>query len=378
MVISLSDRQVNWLRLRAQRLSPQGVGDATRLLHDLCCVQAQDSPAGTLSLGVRGCAFTSADVDRARELDRSIIRIWSLRGTVHFHTTSDVGWLLPLLRPNFIGKGRSIRARYGLDDATCDRHLDELRLLMAGKGAMTGNEITIGLEERGVHLMDGARLFLMHYAAWKGLICMGPQRSAKPTYALLDEWITPGEALPREEALKTLAYRYLAAYAPATPEDCACWSGLPLTEIRAAWNALSGQLFAVENGGRTLWMLKDQQGWLDKPLPATPIVHLLPAFDTYLLGYKNRELIISAEYARRIYEGSMIYPTLLVDGCVQGRWMSKKRNTFLEVTMEPFVELTAAIMNGVEAAVADLERFVGMPVNFSVRPEGEKLTKEEV
>jgi hypothetical protein len=367
MVAFLSDRQIQWLRLRSQQLEQPGSGDAVSVLADLCGAQAQDSSAGTLSAGLRGSRFTVADIDHARASARSLVRVWSLRGTIHFHPTQDIDWLLPLLRPYAIERGRSVRTRLGLDQAACDSYLDELRAVMSGQGLLSGQDISRLLAGRGIHLPADARLLLMNYASWKGLICMGPERSARPTYVLLDEWITPGTPLERSEALQRLVLRYLTAFAPATPEDCACWSGLPLTEIRATWQALAGQLLAVEHRSKILWLRKDRSAWLDEPLPAQPTVQLVPAFDTYLLGYKNRELLISPRDVPRIYAGSMIYPSLLIDGRVQGMWSLKKHRQQQHVTIQPFVELSQPVLEGLAQARTNLERFLAAPITWQVQ-----------
>jgi hypothetical protein len=83
-------------------------------------------------------------------------------------------------------------------------------------------------------------------AALEGVICFGPNRGREPTYVLLADWIASGSVLPPEKALAELAYRHLSAYAPATPEDFAVWSGLSLTEARAAWQQMGYNDFFEE------------------------------------------------------------------------------------------------------------------------------------
>src|SRR5690242_8768057 len=105
MTISLSNDSVRWLRLHAQRLTPQRrdvSSDVARLVKDLCGIQAQDMRAAPLALRVRSAGLTVADVEHARVQGRSVIRTWGQRGTLHLLATQDVGWLLPLLGPVFI------------------------------------------------------------------------------------------------------------------------------------------------------------------------------------------------------------------------------------------------------------------------------------
>jgi hypothetical protein len=96
-------------------------------------------------------------------------------------------------------------------------------------------------------------------------------------------------------------------------------------------------------------------------------VQLLPKFDTYLLGYSNRALIVAPQYAKRIHPGGgLLYPTLLVNGRAGGVWSAKRRGSRLEVVVEPFAGLTAEIHHGLEAEVADLSRFLETQVTLSV------------
>src|SRR5215470_3274388 len=118
MAISLSDDQVRLLRLRAQRLTPQSrdiVSDVALLVKELCGIQAQDARAATLALRVRSAGLVAADVERARVQERTIIRTWGPRGTLHLLATEDLGWLLPLFGPVFISSDRARREELGLD-----------------------------------------------------------------------------------------------------------------------------------------------------------------------------------------------------------------------------------------------------------------------
>ena len=119
MAISLSDDQVRLLRLRAQRLTPRpgdGISDIALLVKELCGIQAQDARAAALALRVRSAGLSAADVERARVQERTIIRTWGQRGTLHLLAAEDLGWLLPLFGPVFIAGSRRRRTELGLDE----------------------------------------------------------------------------------------------------------------------------------------------------------------------------------------------------------------------------------------------------------------------
>jgi hypothetical protein len=112
-------------------------------------------------------------------------------------------------------------------------------------------------------------------------------------------------------------------------------------------------------------MLKPQEALLDESLSSTPIVRLLPFFDTYLLGYQNRDLAVPSQFGKRINAGGgMIHPTVLVDGRTVGIWNSKREKNRLTISMELFEPLASEVLAGLETEVADIARFLEMPANW--------------
>ncbi len=320
--------------------------------------------AAELAVRVRSTDIIAADVERARVQERSIIRTWGQRGTLHLLATEDVGWLLSLLGPVFIAGDRRRRTELGLDEETCMRGIAGLRDILADQGPLTRAELVEQLAARtGIRLEGQAAPHLLARAALEGVICLGPDRGTKQTYVLLADWIdldSMTQSLSRDAACAELARRYLAAYGPAEPDDFASWSGLPMSDVRAGWKSIVHDLTDVEIAGRAAWMLKEHLVWLDEFPTQAPIVRLLPGFDTYLLGYRSRDMIVSAQYARRINAGGgMIAPTLVVDGRAAGTWKLKRLKNSLDVVLEPFEELASEIQPMLEAEVQDIGRFLG-------------------
>src|SRR5260370_38009719 len=102
MSISLSDDQLRFLRLRAQRLTPQHTGNVigvAQVVKEECGIQAQDASAATLAVRSRSDGLVVTDVEQARVHDRTIIRTWGARGTLHILASDYLGWLLPLFCP---------------------------------------------------------------------------------------------------------------------------------------------------------------------------------------------------------------------------------------------------------------------------------------
>jgi hypothetical protein len=132
---------------------------------------------------------------------------------------------------------------------------------------------------------------------------------------------------------------------------------MSLRQTRAAWHHLANDLLEVEVGGASAWMLKTDAARLNEPSASTPIVRLLPSFDTYLLGYHRRDLIVSLQDAKRINAGGgLLRPTLLADGRAVGTWKITRLKPHLEVHFELYAPLAPEVSAGVEAEISDLAR----------------------
>jgi len=281
MAVALSQDLARALRLRAQRLllPPDPAAGAAQVVQELCGVQAQELPAAILAVRPRSRGLLAADVEHARVQERSVVRTWGQRGTLHLLATADLGWLLSLLGPVFVAAGRRRRAQLGLDEDIYKRAIRLIRDALAKQGPLARAELFEQLATHGIRLEGQARPHLLGRAALEGQICFGPDQGAEPTYVLLSDWLSQKhDAHPRSEdaAYMELTRRYLQAYGPATPQDQAAWSGLPLGQTRAAWRQIADQLMEVEVDGALAWMLKTHAAWLDEPPAPDPVVYLLP------------------------------------------------------------------------------------------------------
>ena len=371
-MISLSGDQARLLRLRAQQLIPgssDAVTDTASIVKRLGGIQAQDMLAAKLAVRVRGAGMGIADVERALAQERSVVRIWGPRGTLHLLAAEDIGWLLPLLGPIFIAGSQRRYVELGLNEDILARGTRIIRDALANQGPLTRAEIVEQLALHGLHIEGQARPYLIARAALEGFICLGPDRGAEPTYVLLSDWIHREYPSPQEEAPIVLLRRYLKAYGPATPADFAAWSGLPMSMVRTAWQHVANELIAVQIADKPVWMLQSIVAELDQLLLSvqSPIVRLLPAFDNYLLGYKNRILMVAPQHTKRINAGGgMLHPALLIDGRVVGTWKIKRQKNALRVEVAPFDQLTPEALAALETEAADIARFLGSRATLHV------------
>lgn len=301
----------NLLHRPVTTAGPAGVVEVVRRTGGL---QAQTWAGAVLQVRSRSTRTTKADVDAARELDRSVVRGWFLRGTLHLVATEDFGWLLYLLGPVLEKRNERRYRQLGLDQ---DVRAKATRLIVEQleHGPRRRAELRDALLEAG--LIDGsdpqAVIHLLFHVAIAGLICHGPEAGRDPAWVLAADWLDR----PRTgiDPLAELAGRYLAAYGPATPKDLATWSGLPVTMARQAFAARDG---LVDHDG--LAMLKGA-----RTTATTRPAKLLGEFDTYLLGHADRTPILDERYRTRVNAGGgLIKPVVLDDGRVIGTWRFDK------------------------------------------------------
>ena len=230
---------------------------------------------------------------------------------------------------------------------------------------MTRAEIADRLARKGLPVEGQGAYHLIRLAALKGVVCIGPERDGEDTYDLLDRWAPHARNV--DDPLGELARRYVHAYGPAGPEDLAAWSGLTLRDSRAAFRGLAGELMEVSVDGSRAWIPAGRSDWLDSPVPHSPTIRLLPAFDTYLLGYRERDLGVPPEYARKVHPGGgIIRPTLMIDGRAAGVWSRKTTRRGIVVTVNLFGDLPSEVMPGLEEEAADIGRFLGAEATLSV------------
>ncbi|PJN28168.1 winged helix DNA-binding domain-containing protein [Kitasatospora sp. CB02891] len=363
---ALDDDQVRALRTRGQ-----GIGGgvtfrtAAETVERVVGIQAQDARPAAVGIGVRTRGGTAADVRLALEEDRTLVRGWFLRGTLHIVTTADLHWLLALLGPRFLRLSARRHRELGLDEALCDRAEAVITDTLAAHGPSTREELTDRLAAIGVPRRGQEAFHLIRRTALRGLICHGPSRNGTATAVLLADWLPDAPEGPiGETAVTELARRYLRAYGPAAPEDFAGWSGLPVTAARRAWRALdaSGELLHVRVREQDCALPADRADELDlAPLPA-PDVRLLPGYDNYLVGYRSSALSVPAAHEKRIRPGGgQIHAAVLVDGLARGTWSPRHGRADITLFDPPPAVPAPGLADGIATADNDLARFLRTP-----------------
>ena len=195
-------------------------------------------------------------------------------------------------------------------------------------------------------------------AGFRGALCFGPNRGPKVTYTNPQRFL-PGLAPAQgRRALVWLLKSYLSAYGPATPQHFAQWLNAPRSWATELFNSLSGELEPVEVNGGLAWVVAGDTAFSSSMLQS---VRLLPYFDAYTVGSQPRELLFPGRAAQRALTPSGQagnYPVLLIDGTVAGVWHQRRSGRWLDITVEPFDQLTATQRHDLDGQVERMGAFL--------------------
>jgi hypothetical protein len=350
-------------RLINQRLKGSGCRTVREVVAHMGGIQAQDYAGGLWSIGLRLPGSTTTDIDRAIA-GRSVVRTWAMRGTLHIVAAKDARWILELLSPDIIA-GSALRYRQlGLDTPTLVNSEKVITKVLEGGKQLTRNELVEALEARGIACNGQRAAHIVRRASLDRLICFGLRRGKQFTYTLFDEWVKGAKTLQPDEALAELARRYFMSHGPATVQDFIWWSGLPAAEGKKGLEMIKPGLVEIPSESTSYWMNPDS----GMPGAALHGAHLLPGFDDYLLGYKNRSASLDLKYAHRLGAGGVLNPSMILDGEVVGTWRRTFRRGEVIVETRPFSPLNKRQKSSLAPAVDLYKRFVGPLVGVSAVP----------
>ena len=355
--MTLSD--VARYRFSNQLIARQTARTPAEVVAWLGAMQAQDFLGAKWSVGLRAPGVTDAMVEQALA-DRTIVRTWPMRGTLHFVSPDDVRWMLSLLAARVLAASKGRWQQLGLNDKIFAQSRKVFRQALRGGKQLTRNEMYQALERAKTSTAGQRGYHLLWRNAQEGLICLGPPRGKQQTFVLLDEWVLPAKPLERDEALAKLVLRYFTGHGPATVRDFVWWSGLTAKDAQAGIEMSVSQLASEVIDGKTYWMARRMSA-----LPAhPPVVALLPGFDEYILGYTARDPIVDPRHARKIYSGLnlLFNPTVAIDGRIQGTWKRLIRKETVDLSLHPFKKLNRAEAHALRRATQRYGEFLGLRV----------------
>jgi hypothetical protein len=357
---SMTVTDIARLRRANQLIQAPGGASPEDVASRLGALQGQDTLGSLWAIGLRLTEATEASVEQEVACG-GLIRTWPMRGTLHLVPARDAAWMLSLLGPRAISQAAGRSRALGLDDAAFARARTLVSDALAGGQCRSRQELYDLLDAGGVSSEGQRGQHVIRRLAQEGLICHGPRDGKQPALGLLAERVPDAVQMPREVALAEFARRYFTSHGPATVQDFMWWSGLTAVDARAGLASAADNLIECTVGRTSYWTSPEA---LDAP--TWPSVDLLPAFDEYLLGYRDRDAVLDPAFAQHICPGSngMFMPMIVIDGRVEGIWKRTLRARSVVVTPNPFRRLLAREKRGLEQTAERYGRFLGLPVTI--------------
>lgn len=348
---------IRTIRLLSQQLAAPCFERPKDLVAWMGVVQAQEYTQVKWAVGMRLRTGAAAAIEQALR-EGAIVRTHILRPTWHLVAADDVRWMMRLSGDRIRSANDSYARGRGLEisPALYARCNDRVGRLLEGNRHLTKQEIGDGLKQHGLELSADLLTRYLAYAETEPFVCSGADREGKPTYALFDERVPPAPERNREEALAELAGRYFRSHSPARLEDFAWWSGLPLREARQATGLIASRLVADRFADERFFI---DESYRDRQPDTQETCHLLPAYDEYLIGYKDRSDVLDPKHQPHAFNRyGLFHPVVLYNGRIIGNWKKSVRKGQLAVETSFFEPAPPQLRKACEAAAGRLGDFL--------------------
>ena len=303
-------------RLERQSLVRRApAGSLVEVAGQICGLHAQVLSAADLQAWSRVEGHARGDLERALWEERSLVKTWLMRGTLHAVPATDLPVYVGALHNRGEWGNAWLRA-FGATAKQMERLIEAIADALDG-ACLTRAELIAAVTPKvgkslTTHMSSGWGTFFKP-AARRGLLCFGPSQGQNVTFVRADQWLGLRFDLGRDEARAELLRRYLRAFAPASPADFKLWLG----SSRAVQQPLADLADeVVEFEPKRFALAADVPRLTTKPIG----VKLLPGFDGYVL-HPTSDRPVPPEFMPRVSRtAGWISPTVVERGRVVGTW----------------------------------------------------------
>ena len=318
-------------------------------------IQAQEYAMAKWAIGLRSDGLSDSDIEASFNKGE-ILRTHLLRPTWHFVAPADIRWMLALTAPRVHQVNSYMYRKMGYDSAFFYKTNDILGKALEGEKHLTRTELQELLQYENIHA-DGVGLScIMMHAELDGIICSGPRKGKQFTYALLDERVPAVATITRQEALFELSLRYFTSRSPATLQDFVTWSGLTMKDARKGAALLPDYFLKKMIDSQEYIFYPNKESYPDILQPT----FLMPDYDEYGMGYKNRDAIILPETKPELKEAVNAgnYHMIVIEGMIAGTWKKVVKGKNISVESFPFFELNGLQQEALKKAEERFTEFV--------------------
>lgn len=350
-------------RLANQQLAKPNFKTPNELINWMGAMQAQDFTMAKWAIGIRLPNLKETLIEEAVNKGE-ILRTHVLRPTWHFVSAEDITWMLELSAPHIKSGMRGRHKQMGLSEAILKKSKRIIEKLLSDGEHLTRDEIMSEFKKARIDVSENRSSHFLMMAEFDGLICSGKMKNGNQTYALLESRIPKTKSLKREEALAKLAQKYFTSHGPATLQDFVWWSGLPVPDARKAIEMIKPDFVSGKIGEKEYLF----DGSNNFPKKINESVHLLPAYDEFLISYKDRDASLSlVDNKKTISNNGIFRPVILINGQVKGIWKRAKKNDKVVVEINFFQPQKKVIQQKAGKAAMKLGSFLNkeIEINFS-------------
>jgi len=346
-------------RLRNQRLVGPALSGPHEVVRHLGALQAQDVSGAKWAIAQRCGCPTNTEVEGVIA-SGAILRTHVLRPTWHFIAPEDIRWTLRLTAPRVMARLAARHRELELKPITFSRCRTALETALAGGVTLTRAEACAVVAASGTRL-DGARLtHILLEAELGGIICSGPPRGGKQTYALLEDVVRAAPEMEPDEALEELAVRYFTGHGPARLVDFTWWSSLTAAQARRGIEVAGDRLATEKVAERQVWFSPVER----VSRVSSPLVRLLPNYDEYVVAYRERSEFYDRTLDPMTVRGGVMANVVIVDGWAVGTWRRRPAARRIDLIVRPWTAWSPEVWDALSVEGRKLERHLELPVTL--------------
>jgi len=370
--------EIGWDEVRARRVARSSLDErasADRLVDvagALCGVHAQVQASAELQLAARLEGLAQADVRAALWEERTLVKAWTVRGTLHLHPAQELPLWRAARRAVLRSGEKSLPAwpdpagvvHPPLDAEDVEAARTAVWEVLDGR-CLRRDELAQEVVQR-VGAAPRERL-RSGFAFFFDELCQGPPQGSRITLVRPDQWIDGWQEITDlDGALREACRRFLRAYGPARPSDFREWCGsaaFKAPDARALFESLGDELEEIGVAGHPHFALSGDSSFAEPRHQ----VRLLPEYDAYVMGFRERDVLIPqpvrdliAVHGRGRYEGPAAVRLVLMDGIAAGLWERRKRGKRLELDVRLVRRISKADREELQREAERLGAFLGL------------------
>lgn len=347
-------------RLISQQITGTKFKTAKEIVNWMGAIQAQDFNMAKWAIGLRSNKATENDIDAAINTG-DIIRTHVLRPTWHFVSADDIYWMLDLSVPGIKSSMNGRNRQLELTNKILKKSFKIMEKVLKDGNHLTRKELVSELNQAKIATDENRSSHILFAAELEGIICSGKMNGKQTTYALLNERIKKPMPVKKEDALYKLASKYFESHCPATLSDFIWWSGLSVTVAKSAMETIKNNFITEKVNSQEYWFPNS----FSIPKKYARSLYLLPAFDEFLISYKDRTASIVVEHhGKAISNNGIFWPAIVVNGQVKGLWKREIKKDTLVIETNFFDLKTKVFRNDLKMATEKLGNFLNHKIKL--------------